>query len=48
MTQPETHDARDGDGDPRTDPAALGEAQFEQPDADGGAVPPGADTAPTG
>ncbi len=43
MTQPETHDARDGSGDPETDPAAKGEESFENPDADGGAVPEGSD-----
>ena len=50
MTQPETgpadtHDARGGTGDPETDPAAVGEVSFEEPDADGGAVPDGSDTA---
>ena len=44
MTEPETprsnsHDARTGSGDPETDPAAVGEVSFEEPDADGGAVP---------
>ena len=34
-----THDARDAPPDPRNDPAALGEAAFEHPDGDGGAVP---------
>jgi hypothetical protein len=43
VTQPETHDARDGSGDPETDPAAMGEKSFEDPDADGGAVPEGSD-----
>jgi hypothetical protein len=43
VTQPETHDARDSTGDPETDPAAMGEVSFEQPDGDGGAVPDGAD-----
>ncbi len=38
MTQPETHDARDGSGDPTTDPAAAGEARLDAEDADGGAV----------
>ena len=33
-----THDARTGTGDPETDPAAMGELSFEEPDADGGAV----------
>lgn len=45
MTQPDTYDAREGSGDPETDPAAMGEQSFEQPDADGGAVPEGSDTA---
>lgn len=53
MTQPDgpaaapadTHDAREGSGDPETDPAAIGEESFEHPDADGGAVPEGSDTA---
>ena len=39
MTRPEPHDAREGSGDPMTDPAAAGEARLEAPDADGGAVP---------
>ena len=44
MTQPDpthagTHDARDGSGDPETDPAAMGEHSFAEPDGDGGAVP---------
>ena len=44
MTEPETssadaYDAREGSGDPETDPAAVGELSFEEPDADGGAVP---------
>ena len=47
MTSPDapapSHDARDGSGDPETDPAAIGEASFEEPDADGGAVPEGSD-----
>lgn len=38
MTTP--YDARSGDGDPLHDPAAAGEASVEQPDGDGGAVPP--------
>lgn len=38
MTKP--YDARDGDGDPAHDPAAVGETSAEQPDGDGGAVPP--------
>jgi hypothetical protein len=46
VTQPErTHDAREGSGDPATDPAAAGERSFAEPDADGGAVPDGADGA---
>ena len=44
MTEPDAHDARDGSGDPETDPAAMGEVSFEDPDADGGAVPEGADS----
>ena len=49
MTQPDdTFDARDGSGDPETDPAAMGEKSFAKPDADGGAVPDGADTAQDG
>ena len=36
----QTHDAREGSGDPATDPAALGEEQFENPDGDGGGAPP--------
>lgn len=47
MTTPETHDARDGSGDPTTDPAAIGEQSFAEPDGDGGAVPEGADTPPS-
>ena len=43
MTEPESstdaYDAREGSGDPETDPAATGEVSFEEPDADGGAVP---------
>ncbi len=38
MTTP-THDAREGSGDPTTDPAAIGEQSFAEPDGDGGAVP---------
>jgi hypothetical protein len=41
MTRPEPYDARQGDGDPLHDPAAVGETSAEQPDGDGGAVPPG-------
>jgi hypothetical protein len=37
MTTP-THDAREGSGDPTTDPAAAGEVSAENPDGDGGAV----------
>jgi hypothetical protein len=33
------YDARQGSGDPETDPAAVGEVSFEDPDGDGGAVP---------
>lgn len=39
MTEPHQHDAREGSGDPRTDPAAIGEASVAEPDADGGATP---------
>jgi hypothetical protein len=39
VTQPDAYDAREGSGDPATDPAAMGEARIEEPDADGGAVP---------
>lgn len=39
MTQPDHHDAREGDGDPERDPAAIGEARLDAPDADGGATP---------
>jgi hypothetical protein len=52
VTEPEPprsdgYDAREGSGDPATDPAAVGERSFEQPDADGGAVPAAPDaTAP--
>jgi hypothetical protein len=46
VTQPDTHDARDGSGDAATDPAAIGEKSFEEPDADGGAVVEGADEQP--
>ena len=38
-SSPDAYDARKGSGDPETDPAAAGEASFEEPDADGGAVP---------
>jgi hypothetical protein len=43
MTEPDQHDAREGTGDPETDPAAIGERRLEEPDGDGGAVPEGAD-----
>ena len=44
MTEPaptssDSYDAREGSGDPETDPAAVGERSFAEPDADGGAVP---------
>jgi hypothetical protein len=39
VTQPDSHDAREGSGDPTTDPAAAGEERLDAPDADGGAVP---------
>ena len=45
MTEPDPHDAREGSGDIETDPAAMGEVSFAEPDADGGAVPEGSDTA---
>jgi hypothetical protein len=32
------YDARDGSGDPTTDPAAAGEVSAAHPDGDGGAV----------
>jgi hypothetical protein len=35
----DSYDAREGSGDPTTDPAAAGEVSAAQPDADGGAVP---------
>ena len=38
MTTPGTHDAREGSGDPKNDPAAIGEKSFAEPDGDGGAV----------
>ena len=34
-----TYDARQGSGDPRTDPAAVGEVSAGEPDGDGGATP---------
>lgn len=37
MTEP-AYDAREGSGDPETDPAAMGEVSVENPDGDGGAV----------
>lgn len=37
MTEP-AFDAREGSGDPETDPAAMGEVSVENPDGDGGAV----------
>ena len=36
---PAPYDARQGDGDPLSDPAAVGETSAAQPDGDGGAVP---------
>jgi hypothetical protein len=36
---PDAYDARRGSGDPETDPAAVGERSFEEPDGDGGAAP---------
>ncbi|MCW2666376.1 MAG: hypothetical protein JWN57_1338 [Frankiales bacterium] len=38
MSSPHPYDARQGSGDPKTDPAAVGERSVEQPDGDGGAV----------
>lgn len=43
MTEPTaepagSHDAREGSGDPTTDPAAAGERAAQTPDGDGGAV----------
>ena len=43
VTEPDTHDAREGSGDPADDPAAIGERSFEEPDGDGGAVVEGTD-----
>ena len=40
MSTSEPYDARQGDGDPLHDPAAVGEVSHESPDGDGGAVPP--------
>lgn len=37
MTEP-AYDARQGTGDPETDPAAQGERSASEPDGDGGAV----------
>ena len=48
MTQPDSHDARNGTGDPATDPAAIGERSFEEPDGDGGAVVEGTDESGAG
>lgn len=44
MTRPDEtpsqpYDARQGDGDPRHDPAAVGEQSAAEPDGDGGATP---------
>jgi hypothetical protein len=46
VTQPQNHDAREGSGDPETDPAAMGEVSFEEPDGDGGAVVEGTEGQP--
>ena len=43
MTSPDQHDAREGSGDPTTDPAAAGEVAAENPDGDGGDTPTGSD-----
>ncbi|MCW2777574.1 MAG: hypothetical protein JWN17_1299 [Frankiales bacterium] len=40
MSTNQPYDARTGDGDPLHDPAAVGETSVDQPDGDGGAVPP--------
>ncbi len=47
MTEP-AYDAREGSGDPETDPAAMGEVSAENPDADGGAVVDGEPSGPQG
>lgn len=47
MTEP-AYDAREGTGDPETDPAAMGEVSAENPDADGGAVVQGGPSEPEG
>lgn len=48
MSEP-TFDAREGSGDPETDPAAMGETSVAEPDGDGGAVVAAAEpTGPTG
>ena len=39
VSAPKPYDARQGDGDPLHDPAAVGETSAQQPDGDGGAVP---------
>jgi hypothetical protein len=39
MTEPGSYDAREGSGDPTTDPAAIGEVRLGAKDGDGGAVP---------
>lgn len=39
MTEPDSYDAREGSGDPMTDPAAMGEERLDAEDGDGGAVP---------
>lgn len=36
---PEQFDAREGDGDPLHDPAAVGEERLHADDGDGGATP---------
>jgi hypothetical protein len=49
MTEPsaDDFDAREGSGDPETDPAAMGEVSFEHPDGDGGAIPDSVDEQPS-
>jgi hypothetical protein len=38
VTSAQPYDARQGSGDPKTDPAAVGEQSVQEPDGDGGAV----------
>ncbi|MDP9406992.1 MAG: hypothetical protein M3P95_03640 [Actinomycetota bacterium] len=39
MSENPGYDARKGSGDIETDPAAMGEVSYADPDGDGGAVP---------